>query len=131
MKIYLPELKKSLDEIKAEVDRITSFPADAEKPEVTEVASRSRVIEIAVTGDAPERTLKELANRIKDDLASMPEISYVQVTGVRRQRRSWSRRNTLTSWSMPSLSSWKEAIARSASLVARRSTWLSDSVWLR
>jgi multidrug efflux pump subunit AcrB len=74
---------KRLDEIKAEVDRITSFPADAEKPEVTEVTSRSRVIEIAVTGDAPERTLKELANRIKDDLSSMPEISYVQVTGVR------------------------------------------------
>jgi len=63
-----------LDEIKAEVDRITSFPADAEKPEVTEVTSRSRVIEIAVHGDAPERTLKEIANRIKDDLSTMPEI---------------------------------------------------------
>ena len=74
---------KRLDEIKAEVDRITSFPADAEKPEVTEVTSRSRVIEIAITGDAPERTLKELANRVKDDLSAMPEISYVQVVGVR------------------------------------------------
>lgn len=74
---------KRLDEVKAEVDRITSFPVDAERPEVTEVTSRSRVIEIAVHGDAPERTLKELANRIKDDLSSMPEISYVQVSGVR------------------------------------------------
>ncbi|MCL7971855.1 MAG: efflux RND transporter permease subunit, partial [marine benthic group bacterium] len=74
---------KRLDEIKAEVDRITTFPADAEKPEVTEVASRNRVIEIAVTGDVPEKTLKELANRIKDDLSSMPDISYVQVVGVR------------------------------------------------
>ena len=72
-----------LDEIKAEVDRITSFPADAEKPEVTEVTSRSRVMEIAVHGDAPERTLKELANRIKDDLSTFPEISYVQTGGVR------------------------------------------------
>ena len=74
---------KRLDEIKAEVDRITTFPADAEKPEVTEVTSRNRVIEIAVTGDVPEKTLKELANRIKDDLSSMPDISYVQVVGVR------------------------------------------------
>jgi multidrug efflux pump subunit AcrB len=72
-----------LDEIKAEVDRITSFPADAEKPEVTEVTSRSRVMELAVHGDAPERTLKEIANRIKDDLSTMPEISYVQTSGVR------------------------------------------------
>jgi multidrug efflux pump subunit AcrB len=77
------DVSSRLDEIKAEVDRITSFPADAEKPEVTEVTSRSRVMEIAVHGDAPERTLKELANRIKDDLSSMPEISFVQTSGVR------------------------------------------------
>jgi multidrug efflux pump subunit AcrB len=77
------DVSKRLDEIKAEVDRITTFPADAEKPEVSEVTSRSRVIDIAVTGDVPEKTLKELANRIKDDLSSMPEISFVQVAGVR------------------------------------------------
>jgi len=77
------DVSSRMDEIKAEVDRITSFPADAEKPEVTEVTSRSRVMEIAVHGDAPERTLKELANRIKDDLSTMPEISYVQTSGVR------------------------------------------------
>jgi len=77
------DVSKRLDEIKSEVDRITTFPADAEKPEVTEVTSRSRVIDIAVTGDVPEKTLKELANRIKDDLSSLPEISFVQVTGVR------------------------------------------------
>ena len=77
------DVSSRLDEIKAEVDRITSFPADAEKPEVTEVTSRSRVMEIAVHGDAPERTLKELANRIKDDLSSLPEISFVQTSGVR------------------------------------------------
>jgi multidrug efflux pump subunit AcrB len=77
------DVSKRLDEIKAEVDRITTFPAGAEKPEVTEVTSRSRVIDIAVTGDVPEKTLKELANRIKDDLSSMPEISFVQVAGVR------------------------------------------------
>lgn len=77
------DVSSRMDEIKAEVDRITSFPADAEKPEVTEVTSRSRVMEIAVHGAAPERTLKELANRIKDDLSTMPEISYVQTSGVR------------------------------------------------
>jgi multidrug efflux pump subunit AcrB len=77
------DISSRMDEIKAEVDRITSFPGEAEKPEVTEVTSRSRVIDIAVSGEAPERTLKELANRIKDDLSTMPEISYVQVGGVR------------------------------------------------
>ncbi len=74
---------RALDEIKAEVDRITSFPVDAEEPEVTAVTDRSRVIEIAVYGDASERSLKELANRVKDDLSTMPDISYVQTSGVR------------------------------------------------
>lgn len=74
---------RALDEIKAEVDRIVSFPADSEEPEVTEVTSRTRVIEIALYGQASERALKELATRVKDDLATMPEISYVRTSGVR------------------------------------------------
>ncbi len=74
---------RALNDIKAEVDRITSFPLDAEQPEVTIVSPRSRVIEIAIYGDVSERALKELANRVKDDLSTMPEISYVQTKGVR------------------------------------------------
>ena len=74
---------RALDEIKAEIDRIVSFPADAEEPEVSQLVNRSRVIDIVLFGDVDERTLKELANRTKDDLMSLPEISYVTVSGVR------------------------------------------------
>lgn len=75
--------QRALDEIKAEVDRITSFPADAEEPEVTELTNRQRVIDIAIYGDVPERTLKELANQTKDELTAFPEITFVQLAGVR------------------------------------------------
>ncbi|MEE8361620.1 MAG: efflux RND transporter permease subunit, partial [Gemmatimonadales bacterium] len=74
---------RALDEIKAEVDRIVSFPVDAEEPEVSEVSNRTRVIEIALYGHVSERSLKELANRVQDDLATMPEISLVQTDAVR------------------------------------------------
>ncbi len=74
---------QKLDEIKAEIDRITTFPAGAEKPEVREVSNRQRVIEIAVVGDIEERTLKELANKIKDDLTLTDDISLVEVSAVR------------------------------------------------
>jgi multidrug efflux pump subunit AcrB len=74
---------RALDEIKAEVDRITSFPLDAEKPEVTAAAGRQRVIDIAVYGDVSERALKELAKSIQDDLSTLPEISFVQTSNVR------------------------------------------------
>ncbi|TDJ57321.1 MAG: efflux RND transporter permease subunit [Gemmatimonadetes bacterium] len=74
---------RALDEIKAEIDRIVSFPVDAEEPEVSEVSNRTRVIEIALYGHVSERSLKELANRVQDDLATMPQISLVQTDAVR------------------------------------------------
>ena len=75
---------KTLDEIKSAIDRITSFPVDAEEPEVVALTAEGRVMEIAIFGDAPERTLKEIANRVKDDLTSLPTISLVRVSGVRQ-----------------------------------------------
>ena len=44
------ELKKLLDEVKAEVDRITTFPEEAEQPVVREIVQRSQVINLAVYG---------------------------------------------------------------------------------
>ena len=73
-----------LDKIKAEVDRIITFPEETEKPEVQELTNRQQVIQLALHGDnVSERTLKELANRIKDDLTATSEISFVRVGGIR------------------------------------------------
>lgn len=77
------DVSSKLDEIKAEVDRITTFPAGAEKPEVREVSNRQRVIEIAIVGDIGEHALKELANKVKDDLTLTDAISLVEVGSVR------------------------------------------------
>jgi len=77
------DVSEALDEIKSQVDRITSFPVDAEEPEVIALEAQSQALQIAIHGDVPERTLKELANRVKDDLSTLPEISLVRVTGVR------------------------------------------------
>jgi len=72
-----------LDEVKAAVDRITTFPDEAERPEVKQLVTRQRVIELAVFGEASEATLREMAYRIKDDLTGTPGISLVQVARVR------------------------------------------------
>jgi multidrug efflux pump subunit AcrB len=72
-----------LDDIKSEVDRITTFPVDAEEPEVAEVTTRRQAIQLAIHGEVPERSLKELAHRMKDDLTSRAGISYVAVAGTR------------------------------------------------
>ncbi|MFL2771080.1 MAG: efflux RND transporter permease subunit [Rhodospirillaceae bacterium] len=76
-------IAQKLDEIKAEIDRITTFPTGAEKPEVVEVSNRQRVIELAVVGNLSERALKEIANKIKNDLTRSDEISLIEVSAVR------------------------------------------------
>ncbi len=77
------DLQTLLDEVKAEVDRITTFPNEAEKPIVREITRRSQVISLAVYGDAPEATLKELAENLKDDLTNLPGITLAELFGVR------------------------------------------------
>jgi multidrug efflux pump subunit AcrB len=82
------DLKKLLEEVKAEVERITTLPDEAEKPEVSEVTRRSRVINVAVYGDAQEKTIKHLAERIKDDITNLPGITLAELHGIRKNEVS-------------------------------------------
>lgn len=77
------DLKKLLDEVKAEVDRITTLPDEAEKPLVREVTVQSQVISIAVYGDVAEATLKHMAETIKDDLTNQPGITKATIAAAR------------------------------------------------
>ncbi|MCB1184537.1 efflux RND transporter permease subunit [bacterium] len=75
--------RKALDEIKSEVDRIITFPAETEKPIVTLVEARNQVVDVVVYGDATERTLKMLAEKVRDDLLALDGITYVTISGTR------------------------------------------------
>jgi multidrug efflux pump subunit AcrB len=72
-----------LQDIKAEIDRITTFPEDAEKPVVTKIENRREVVSIVVYGNASERGLREQAELIRDELLALPEITQVDLRGVR------------------------------------------------
>ena len=77
------DVNQLLDDIKAEVDRITTFPDEAEKPVVREIIMRNQVIQIAVYGDVPESTLKHIAEKIKDELTSIEGVTQADLNGVR------------------------------------------------
>ncbi|MBW1828920.1 MAG: efflux RND transporter permease subunit, partial [Deltaproteobacteria bacterium] len=77
------DLQTLLDEVKAEVDRITTFPKEAEKPIVQEITRRPQVISLAIYGDAPESTLKNLGEKIKDEITNLPGITLAELFGVR------------------------------------------------
>ena len=72
-----------LQDIKNEVDRITTFPEDAEKPIITKLVNRIGVISIVVYGDVSERSLREQAEAIRDELLALPGITQVELGGVR------------------------------------------------
>lgn len=72
-----------LQDIKSEVDRITTFPKDAEKPVVGKMLNRREVISVVVFGQLPERSLRELAEQVRDELLLEPGITQVDLSGVR------------------------------------------------
>ena len=75
--------QKLLDEIKQQVDQISDFPDDVESPSVY-IPSRNReVISVIVAGDLPEKELRTLASRVRDDLEALPNVSSVAVSGAR------------------------------------------------
>ncbi|MDE2982179.1 MAG: efflux RND transporter permease subunit [Gemmatimonadota bacterium] len=71
------------DEIESAVGRIQTFPGGAERFQIREMTNAQSMIRLIVYGDVPERSLKELAYRIEDDLAALPSVSQVVTSGVR------------------------------------------------
>ena len=76
-------LQKLAQDIQNEVDRITSFPEDSEKPIVAIVSRKRYVVSLALYGDQSERILREYAEFIRDRLLQDPEISQVEITSIR------------------------------------------------
>jgi len=75
--------RKVLDEVKAEVDRIITFPAETEKPIVTLLEPRKQVLDVVIFGETTERTLKLLAEKVRDDLLALEDITYATIGGTR------------------------------------------------
>ena len=72
-----------LDEIKTRVDAIDTFPDGTEKPIIELVVGRLQLLNVAISGNTDERTLKSLGQRIRDDIAALPDVNHVVLASVR------------------------------------------------
>lgn len=72
-----------LDEVKARVDAIDTFPEETEKPVIEEARIRNQVIFVSISGDADELTLKRLGEQVRDELLLLPELSQVELRNAR------------------------------------------------
>ncbi len=77
------DMGQAMDEIKSAVGRIQSFPGEAERPQFREMTNRQSMMRLIVYGDVSERSLKELAHRIEDELTALSGVSQVEISGVR------------------------------------------------
>jgi len=76
------DTQKILDEIKAEVDRIDTFPDEAEEPIVTEIINQDPTISVAIFGDVSEARLRHVAESIRDDLLDAKFVSQKKSDGL-------------------------------------------------
>ncbi len=90
MGMVMAELEEGADQqrvyqdIKQQVDRIITFPLDAEEPEVSLQIIRREVLQIQLYGDTTEWVLRELAEQARDRLLQDPQITQVDLVGARR-----------------------------------------------
>lgn len=75
--------RELLADIKNRVDAINTFPVEAEKPVVSLQESRTRVISVTVASHYGEHEVREYAEKVRDDLLRLPDITQVDLSAVR------------------------------------------------
>lgn len=75
------DLQRVYEDVKNAVDRITTFAEDVEKP-IVEIPSRStRVIIPIIYGDVDDKTLRNYAELVRDELLKDKNITMVELYG--------------------------------------------------
>ena len=77
------DVRALLNDVKSEVDAIDTLPVESEEPTIRELVPRHHVISVAIQGNADERTLKRLGDRIRDELSARPDITQVELINAR------------------------------------------------
>jgi multidrug efflux pump subunit AcrB len=77
------DINEVLTEVKTRVDAISTFPGLTEKPVIYKVEADTPVIFVAIHGNLDDYSRKLIAQDVRDDLLSMPEISQVDFYGDR------------------------------------------------
>jgi multidrug efflux pump subunit AcrB len=75
------DLQQLAIDLKNEVDRISSFPDEAQEPLVIIPTRKRQVVTIIIYGDQPRNVLREVTELIRDQLLQDKEITQVELLG--------------------------------------------------
>ena len=77
------DLGKLLDEVQNRINAIQHFPDGAEEPIVRQPELLFPTLTLQLSGNIDERALKSLADEMRRELLSLPEVSSAEVVGAR------------------------------------------------
>ncbi|BCS87961.1 efflux RND transporter permease subunit [Pseudodesulfovibrio sediminis] len=76
------DLQKLTQDIKTEVDGITSFPEEAEDPVISEVSHQRQVLSIMLWGNESGVTLRELAEQLRSQIIAASGVTQAELSEV-------------------------------------------------
>ena len=79
---------QALDDIKAQINAISTLPKNTERPVVAKITVRSMVMQLALAGATTETVLKQLAEEVRTELLELGVISHVDILYRRRDEIS-------------------------------------------
>jgi multidrug efflux pump subunit AcrB len=71
-----------VQDIKAAVDRIRTFPQLAERPVIQKMIRRRSVLSVVLHGDLDKRTLRDRTEALRDGILALPNVTQADLTGV-------------------------------------------------
>ena len=77
------DINEVLSEVKTRVDAISTFPGLAEKPVIFKQEVPIHVVFVAIYGDLDDFSRKSIAQDVRDELMTLPDINQVQFLGNR------------------------------------------------
>jgi len=77
------DVNEVMDQVKNRVDAIPSFPDNTEKPVVSRNQFQQQVIFTSVYGNVDERTLKEYAKQVRNEIVTLPGVTRAEILGSR------------------------------------------------
>jgi multidrug efflux pump subunit AcrB len=86
---HVRDVQKVVANVRSAVDRIQNFPELSEDPTVEQIVFRDTAIRVAVLGPEKhnsdsELNLREVAEKVRDDLLRLPSISQVDIRGAKK-----------------------------------------------
>lgn len=77
------DLDDAVNEIKIKVDSISTFPGETEKPVISKIEFSADVMWLSVFGDMDRRTRQTIAQEVRDDIMSLPDVNKAEILGNR------------------------------------------------